>query len=48
MLDAHYTISRVHGGWPISRGADRVAIRPTLEGARDEAQRLVAFDNAAE
>ena len=48
MLDARYAISRTHGGWLVSRGADRVVIRPTLEGARDEAQRLAAFDNAAE
>jgi len=48
VLDARYTISRVHGGWLVSRGADRVVIRPTLAGARDEAQRLAAADNAAE
>jgi hypothetical protein len=48
MLDARYTISRVDSGWLVCRGADRVVIRPTLEGARDEAQRLAAFDNAAE
>jgi hypothetical protein len=48
VLDARYTIARTHGGWQVSRGADRIVIRPTLEGARDEAQRLAAFDNAAE
>jgi hypothetical protein len=46
--DGRYTIARTHGGWQVSRGADRIVIRPTLEGARDEAQRLAAFDNAAE
>ena len=48
LLEARYTISRVQGGWLVSRGPDRVVVRPTLEGARDEAQRLAAFDNAAE
>jgi hypothetical protein len=46
--DSRYTISRTHGGWQVSQGADRIVIRPTLEGARDEAQRLAGFDNAAE
>jgi hypothetical protein len=47
-LDARYTISRANGGWMVSRGGDRIVVRPTLQGARDEAQRLAAFDSAAE
>ena len=43
--DTHYTISRSLGGWLVSRGGDRVVMRPTLESARDEARRLATFDN---
>lgn len=46
--DARYSIVRADKGWLVCRGGERVLIRPTLEGARDEAQRLAAFDNAAE
>ncbi len=31
--------------WMISRGSDRVALRSTLEDAREQARRLSAFDD---
>jgi hypothetical protein len=44
---ARYVISRIRGGWSVSRGADRIILRPTLQAARDEARRLAAFDDVS-
>jgi hypothetical protein len=43
--DCAYAISRGRIGWVVSRGADRIATRPTLESAHEAAHRLLGFDS---